>query len=159
MINVDEQYIQIFKKLQSEYEELEGLISSVEIMSDHKLYTHYVKRFKNLKDIGEKSKEFFKLKEDMEFLKKNEDEESKQFLAELNLEYENLFKELKELYNQNTLKSEDIVKIEITSKQDAELKNIIFDIINNYSLKNNAEIEVIENGEESIKIKVKGEGI
>lgn len=124
MDRVDEKYFNIFESIIKEYEEYQELLSSVEIMSDNKLYMHYLKKQKQIKDIAELFSEYKNYDADMktneELIAMIADEETKKQLKaeneKISEKQKEILNKMKQLYNRNVLEEKQKVKIEISTK-------------------------------------------
>lgn len=130
------------KSIENEYDELEELLQSVEIVSDTKLYTFYKKRFDKISKIAMITKKYknvcTQIEQNNNLLNKETDksfvEEIKNDLKKLNIEKEDLIFNLKlELKNLEDSK-EQKVNVEINYKSgDKENIFTLLDLFKNYS--------------------------
>ena len=134
MDSVNQKYFDKFSDLEAEYDECSELLSSVEIMSDNKLFEHYRKlklknekvviSFKNYKQIQEElelAKELFETEQNE--LEKNELAKSVQELEEKLIA---VFEETKMIFVENGSKENQKTKIEISYKTGD--KEFVFEI-------------------------------
>ena len=166
MDSVNQKYYDLFVELEAEYDECLELLSSVEIMTDNKLFVYYQKKQKQFADVVLKFKEYKKLCEECELSKELAVvETSETEKAELSKTYEELlkksedaFEELKQVYFEHGKKEEQKAKIEISIKTGenefvAELKTLF----ENFAEQNGFEIEIVSETETQISMFVSGE--
>lgn len=162
MINIDEKFQEKFDGIISEYDELLELVSSVEIMSDHKLFNFYQTKLKRIETVAQEIKKLKSLENDYVALLdlKSQGEEG------LGLEIENIEKnkeellnEIKELIaNQKEMVQEKVL-VEITSKEDFEFCEILAGLFETFSENKNFEFESLVKNDGEIKFSVLGEGV
>lgn len=166
MDSVNQKYYDLFVELEAEYDECLELLSSVEIMTDNKLFVYYQKKQKQFADVVLKFKGYKKLCEECELSKELAVvETSETEKAELSKTYEELlkksedaFEELKQVYFEQGKKEEQKAKIEISIKTGgnefvAELKTLF----ENFAEQNGFEIEIVSETETQISMFVSGE--
>lgn len=160
MDNVNDKFYKIFESKLSEFEELEEIVSTIEVMSDHKLYSHYIKKmkelepfafgFKRIKEIDFELDEFENLADDSSFLVEAQ---------AMKKEKEHLLNELKrKLACSRSLKDEKVL-IEISSKTTTDFVSEIGDVFIKYL--NDLGVDIIENKNsgETLTILCKGENV
>lgn len=154
---------QRFDQILSEFEEYKEISESVEVMSDHKLYAFYMSKIKRLESIAIKIKKYNELKQDIasldELLKDSDDlsvRSEKEFMV---AEKEKIFEEIQKDLAKQKEKQEEIVIIEICSKEDFEFVEIIKNLIEDYAKCGFVEFKVLEKSNDSYKLKVSGEGV
>ncbi len=164
--SVFEKYFSKFKDLETQYDEYTELLSSVEIMSDNKLFVHYQKLRKRLEPIIEKFKIFLKFADELDVAKELEkleqDASLKAGLQNNIKEIEGklllIFEEVKKAYFETQTKEIQKVKIEITNKLDGtqfveEFKNLILE----FAKQNEFEYQIVSVTETQSTIFVEGE--
>ena len=136
MMSVDDKFQTIFDKIEGEYDELYELTNSVEVMSDHKLYSFYLSKLKSIEQIAKKIKELKICQSDyyaiLDLTAQGEtglDEE----LETLKIKQQGFENEIKELLANKKQKENEKVSIEINSKEDSDLVEIISGLFENYS--------------------------
>ena len=136
MMSVDDKFQTIFDKIEGEYDELYELTNSVEVMSDHKLYNFYLSKLKSIEQIAKKIKELKICQSDynaiLDLTAQGEtglDEE----LETLKIKQQGFENEIKELLANKKQKENEKVSIEINSKEDSDLVEIISGLFENYS--------------------------
>ena len=166
MDSVNQKYYDLFVELEAEYDECLELLSSVEIMTDNKLFVHYQKKQKQLADVVLKFKEYKKLCEECELSKELADVESSETeKAELSKTYEELlkkaedaFEELKQVYFEKGNKENQKSKIEISLKTgDSAFVTELKTLFENFADQNSFEVEVVSETETQISMFVSGE--
>lgn len=153
-------FCEIFDKIENEFDEINQIICHVEIMSDHKMYVHYLKKKKKLEVIAEKNKQYKKLLEDIKELNAIDGgDEMNAEIAKFNETAEGLLDEMKQIYHESKTKENEQVVLEINSKEDDEFVVLLSDIFEKYSINNDYVFDCIEKKVGSVKLKIKGEGI
>lgn len=130
MDNASEKYMKIFETIEGEFDELGQLVSAVEVMSDHKLYSHYLKRIKKIEGIANKFKNYKSLLKDIEFF--GEFNDSPNEVQEISKKAEELFAELVNDYAESLDKQDERVQVEICSKEDDLLVEELVKIFENF---------------------------
>lgn len=167
MDRVDEKYFNIFESIMKEYEEYQELLSSVEIMSDNKLYMHYLKKQKQIKDIAQLFSEYKNLDAEKqtndELAKMIADEETKKQLSaeneKISERQKEIFEQMKRLHSSNVLGENQKVKIEISAKSVGnnfveDLKNLFL----SFSEKEKYDVAITKlNGEISCSLEIVGD--
>ena len=164
MDSVNQKFLEIFNDLEHKYDELTTYLESVEVMSDNKLYAHYLKQRKAIAELVLSFKKYKQIEKDIidfeELSKIETDTETKQQLAqnveENKQQLKELFEKLKELYAESKDKQNQKVKVEINS---AEKTGFVFDIVKAYAESNSAKVEVQKQTEKSLICYVFGEDI
>jgi peptide chain release factor 1 len=167
MGNMLEKFDLIFEKIANEYDELERLMSAVEVMSDAKLYNHYSKRFKQLEPVAMPVKNAKQLAidiEDYKFILQSETDieqiaQIKNQIFELEEKIEVLVQEAKQNYAKNKLLEEKKITIELTAKNEPEFLTFLKDLFVEFFTNKNAEHKVLKSEESSITIEAGGQGI
>ena len=157
----------VFEEIVHEFDELESLISAVEIMSDVKLYNFYLKKHKQLSYVAVPLKKYESLGRDIQdlraMLETETDEIQKKVIlesiAEVETEQEKMMLEAKEQYSKNKLLENQNISIEITTKEDSEfvlyLKNLILDFLK----QQNSQVDIKKDEPDSVCICAEGTGI
>ena len=164
MDSVNQKFYDIFTALEAEYDELSGFIESVEVMSDNKLFKHYLSKRKKIEDIVLGFKKYKALTQNLadliELAKLETDENLKHEIStqieSLETETEALFNEIKAGYLINKNTTEQKVKVEINSKDSIE---IVESVIKNFLEKKEAKIEIQKQTENSLILNAFGEDI
>ena len=164
MDSVNQKFYDIFTALEAEYDELSGFIESVEVMSDNKLFKHYLSERKKIEDVVlgfKKYKALTQNQADLTELEKLETSENLKHeistqIESLETETEALFNEIKAGYLKNKNTTEQKVKVEINSKDSIE---IVESIIKNFLEKKEAKIEIQKQTENSLILNAFGEDI
>lgn len=162
MSNISKEFYEIFEKIEREADELTQMLSAVEVMSDHKLYNHYLKRFKNIENISSGFKQYKKILEDMsaleELLKDAQNSELACDLSQMKDQKEQTLEYLKSLYSSLSSKEKEQLNIEISSKEDADFVAVIKDVFVAYANNNQINFEVADN-KDTVSIKMTGAGV
>ena len=166
MDNVEQRYYDKFCELEAEYDEYFELLCSVEIMSDNKLFEHYRKAKARLEKVASAFKEYKNKREEFllskELAETETDEQQKQsFLnssAELEVQANELFENVKKIYFEQGTKEVQKTKIEISQKVGdnqlvCDIKNLIFEFVK----LNEFEIEILNETDSQISLFVVGE--
>ena len=157
MNSADYRFYEIFEKLEMEADEINQLVSAVEIMSDHKLYNHYLKKLKKIEKIANKFKEYKKYESDLlvlrEMVENEPDALVDQEINQLAEKRVSLFEELKSIYASNLKKDQELAIVEIDSKEDQEFVEQIKNMIRSFAESKSYEIE-----HDDSKMLLKGEG-
>lgn len=162
MINIDEKFQEKFNCINNEYDELLELVSSVEIMSDHKLLKFYQSKLKKIEQVAQKIKQLKKFDEDFAVLMelKSQGEDGLSFeLENLEKNKNDLVNEIKEILASQKEMSQEKVLIEITSKEDVEFCDVLFGLFESFSKIKNYEFEIVCKNAGEIKISISGEGV
>lgn len=149
MENMTETFAEILETIEKEYDELQELVLAVEIMSDHKLYNHYLKKIKKIEIIANNYKKYKGLIKDIASL----DDEFE--IGEFQSEAENLLNQIKNDYQSFREEKEECVQIEICSKDDVEFKNQLVGVFKNYAINNGFEFNDIS-GSDTAKFEIVG---
>ena len=161
MSSVVGKFYDIFEEIEREADELNQLISAVEIMSDHKLYNHYLKKLKKIEKIANKYKQYKKIESDLLALEElkalDQDDQIDLEVSDLKTKQALLFEELKSDYAQGFKLSEEMALVEIDSKEDIEFVKQIQDMIIEYAKDQDFLTEI--DAEKNASIKLKGEGV
>lgn len=164
MDSVNQKFYDIFTALEAEYDELSGFIESVEVMSDNKLFKHYLSKRKKIEDIVLGFKKYKALTQNqadlIELAKLETGENLKHEIStqieSLETETEALFNEIKAGYLKNKNTTKQKVKVEINSKDSIE---IVESVIKNFLEKKEAKIEIQKQTENSLILNAFGEDI
>ncbi len=162
MSNLNEKFDAVFDNIEREYDELLEITSSVEIMSDHKLYNHYLSRLKKIEIIASKIKELKSLKNDYDVIAELENQGDTGFAEELESlkqRQQNLLNEIKQLLNNQRAKETENISIEITSKENLELVNFLSDLFENYSKSKSFSFEKQTKPSGNIELTISGLGV
>ena len=160
-------FIGIFEEIVREFDELGSLISAVEIMSDAKLYNHYLKKYKSIEPVALLVKKSEALKTDVQdyrlMLEVETDPEQKILIQNQIAEAEELIEKLvleaKEQFGKNKLLERQVVSIEITTKNDNEFVQFIKELILDFLKQQKADIEIKKDETSSVFIDAEGNGI
>jgi peptide chain release factor 1 len=164
MDSVNQKFFEIFSGLEQKYDELSSYLESVEVMSDNKLYTHYLKQRKVIEELVIGFKKYKKIEQEItefeELLALESDESVKaqlaQNVAENKQQMQDLFEQLKNIYAESKDKQNQKVKVEINSP---EKTDFVYEIIKAYAENNSAKIEIQKQTEKSLICYVFGEDI
>ncbi len=162
MINIDEKFQEKFDSITAEYDELNELVSSVEIMSDHKLFMFYQSKLKKIEEIAKKIKQLKCFEDDYQTLfelKVQGEDGVTHEIEEVEKNRDNLTNEIKELLAKQKESQEEKISIEITSKEDFEFCDILAGLFEQFSNNKGFIFESLENVEGSKKLSVSGEGV
>lgn len=166
MNKITDKQNKVFEEILADYEELNQFISSVEIMSDVKLYNHYMKKFKQLESVALPLKKIETLKQDAEACKEMlngcgaEDKivlESQ--LQEIEQQIEMLYGDAKNALAKNKLFEQQNISVEINSKEDSEFVKYLKDLLIAFFEKVNAKFEIKKEEDSSVQIDAEGKGI
>lgn len=146
MEKISENLFSAFQTIENEFDELQELVSSVEIMSDHKLFAHYAKRLKKIESLANNFKKY-------KLLIADEDN------ADVCLQAENVIAELKKSYSLLQEKQEETVQIEICSKEDVEFLRELGDVFKLFA--KHKQLKIVEESEtiDTIRLKLSGDGV
>ena len=162
MDSVNQKFYDILVEMNLKYDELVGFVSSVEVMSDNKLYAFYSKQKKEIESVVLMFKKYLAKQDDLramfDLLKEEDNMEEisqiKNEIEKIETESKKLFEELKiELSNNKTFDKQEI-KIEISSKNAVEFEKLIVDVLKEYSVCQNFEFVYEEN-----IVKICGNGV
>lgn len=156
MDNASEKYLRIFETIEGEFDELQQLVSAVEVMSDHKLYSHYLKRIKKLEGIANKFKKYKSLLKDIEFFAELKDDLNE--IQNISNDADELFAELVKEYVESLDKQDECVQVEICSKEDGLLVDELVKIFENFCELKNFEYECAVNGDTTV-LTISGENV
>lgn len=162
MDSIDERFFEIFDKIEAEYDELFGLVSSVEIMSDHKLYNHYLSKMKKIESLALKIKKYKALKIDLQTTIELENESGENFEKdknEIKTKQSELLKELKTEYASMKETKIEQVSVEVCSKDDEEFLLLLASLFENYAKLKDFEIEKNDEKNGTIILKIVGENV
>ena len=99
MNNLDREFFDKFNEIEKEYDELSELLQSVEIISDNKLFNFYKKRHDKIYKISNLYKNYKKIHQQNEDVKRLLKEESDiEFLNELKIEQKTLQNNMEEIF-------------------------------------------------------------
>lgn len=161
MNSLDEKFCKKFEDIEKEYDELQELVSSVEIMSDHKLLRFYQKKLKKIEKIAQKIKELNRLVEDCRVLYELKEQGDDGVCAEIETiesYLDELANEIKKMILKLSEKSFEKVTVEITSKEDSEFLEIVVGLFEKYSLNEGFAFEKIAQGD-GFKLMISGDGV
>ena len=163
MNSVNNRFCEMFDKIENEFDEINELISAVEIMSDHKLYAHYIKRLKNIEEIANKYKKYKLILNDIAALEElrlleNSDGVNVE-IKELEGQKEDLFNEIKAIYAESRQEDVGQVEIEISTKDDLEFVDLLKEIFCSFAKQREFEYFEQDQQTDSIKLKIKGKSV
>lgn len=161
MNSLDEKFCKKFEDIEKEYDELQELVSSVEIMSDHKLLRFYQKKLKKIEKIAQKIKELNRLAEDCRVLYELKEQGDDGVCAEIEAiegYLDELANEIKKMILKLSEKSFEKVTVEITSKEDSEFLEIVVGLFEKYSLNEGFDFEKIAQSD-GFKLMISGDGV
>ena len=162
MINIDEKFNEVFDNVEREFDELVELTSSVEVMSDHKLYNFYLSKLKKVEQIAKLVKELKTCQEDYNTIVELKSQGSEEFLGEaeeLKVKQENLKTEIKELLLNSKLKEKEKISIEISSREDPEFCGQIEKLFEEYSISRGFLFEKQNQENTDVELKISGGGV
>ena len=161
MNSLDEKFCKKFEDIEKEYDELQELVSSVEIMSDHKLLRFYQKKLKKIEKIAQKIKELNRLAEDCRVLYELKEQGDDGVCAEIETiesYLDELANEIKKMILKLNEKAFEKVVVEITSKEDSELSEVVVGLFEKYSLNEGFAFEKIAQSD-GFKLMISGDGV
>lgn len=156
---MDKNFSYYIEQAECEYDELNELIGTVEVMSDHKLYSHCLKKLKKIESMVLEYKKYKKLLEsvkEMEPLAQSEND--KAILKNMIEEADMLFEKLKTDYRKSGNQEVEMVKIEICAK-DAEFREQLLKMFDCFLAGKSFECEKESEDAETAVLKVSGEDI
>lgn len=168
MDSVNQKYFQKFEQLECEYDEYLEFLSSVEIMSDNKLYEHYRKQKNNLESVVLEFKKYKQINEELlvakELFEVENNESEKTLLAqnieELQILLNEIFESVKKIYFEKGSKEIQKAKIEISYKiGDKQFVDILKSTFENFADIQGFEFELIAKNENGASISIKGENV
>ena len=162
MVNVNDRFLGIIEEMEREFDEISELVSSVEIMSDHKLYNFYLTKLKSIETIARKIKELKRCEIDYDILMelKNQGEEGLvSEIEELERQKEILTNEIKELIANKKQKENEKILVEINSKEDAEFCDMIAGLFEGYANDKKYEIQRENQSDGDIVLTIQGDGV
>lgn len=163
---LNEQLQQEFNVVLQKYNQIEQIMSSVEVMSDNKLYEFYRKEQTLLKPRADAVKNFIESKNELdelnELLSLETDETQRQnILCEIQrcqAETENLLSKAKDIFSKNLSFENQIAKIEISFKQGENILDFLKNIFEKFAKNNNFIFEVQKQSDGSLWLKISGNG-
>lgn len=162
MINVSDKFSELFVEIEREFDDLSELVSSVEIMSDHKLYSHYLMKVKSIEDIAKKIKELKRIEIDHDILvelkcqgENISDDEIEECLKKKDL----LENEIKEMIAEKKQRENEKISIEINSKEDSEFCEIVVAMFEEYSKSKDYKFEKELNPDAGYVLNIQGDGV
>lgn len=162
MENASERFDRIFSEQEIEFDEISQIVSSVEIMSDFKLYNHYLKKMKSLEPTVKLFKQLKLIKNDIvalnELVKENCDSDASAELENLEKQKQDLENKLKRVYAEQKQKENEKIVIEINSK-DEELSRMLCEVFVKFLEQNEFEYKKTEGQSGSIKLETCGENV
>ncbi len=117
MDKLNEQFYNDIKKIELEYDELQRLMASNEVLLDNKLFMHYLKRSKEIEEIALKSKKLSQLETKIEtecFSSLPDETDFANKIKSISEEIENVINQLKILLSKSASNQEQNVSFEIT---------------------------------------------
>ena len=162
MMNNSRKFKDVINDYERDYDELVELTSSVEIMSDHKLYNHYLAKLKAIETIAKKIKELKLCENDYDVLieLQNQGEDGlKDEVVSLTEKKQALENEIKELLANQKQKENEKISIEINSKEDAEFCEELAVMFESYSKLKDFSFEKQIQTEGDIVLTIQGDGV
>ena len=162
MINIDERFREKINGIEREYDELMELVSSVEIMSDHKLFAFYQSKLKRIESVAILIKKLRNIENDYAAIQELESQGEQGVSAEIEITQKSMFdivNQIKELLANQSERSFEKVSIEITSKEDSEFCQILAGLFEEFSRNKNFEVESTKSENGEFKIFISGEGV
>lgn len=161
MMDISDKFNVAIDEAEHEYDELVELTSSVEIMSDHKLYNFYLSKLKQIEPIAKLVKELKSNRRDYDVAIELQGQYSEDFQLDANEfkeKQERLIVQIKELLANKKKMENERVSIEITSKEDFEICEMLVNIFEIYSKTNGYNFE--KAGKESdVELIISGEAV
>lgn len=166
MDSVNQKYFDRFEQLEAEYDEYAELLSSVEIMSDNKLFVHYQKQKAKLENVVSAFKKFKDIQYEIQIaseLEKSETDEGQksELMAHqrgLELQADDFFETAKKRYFEQGKKETQKTKIEISHRLgEKEFVTELKTLFENYASANQFVINIISETETQISMFVTGE--
>ncbi len=158
MENSNELFFDIFETIEHDYDEIQEFISSVEVMSDHKLYSHYLKKIKQKENIACKFKKYKSLIKDIEFFRELDEDKNSGSILEIQNEANLLLEELKKEYKEIGETVDESIQIEISSKEDKEFACQLVQMFKKFALNFDCEISESVDGD-LLKLYISGENV
>ena len=153
METLNERQKKVFEKTLDEFDELEKLLDSVEIMSDHKLYNFYLKKKKNIEELALVLKQIKELDTELEeYGQVGADAE----LEELERQKDECIRKAKQILASGKIMQEEKATIEISSKTDSEFVDYLCELINKFAASDGLNFE--KKNEEGATIVLSGVG-
>ncbi len=166
MDSVNQKYYDKFEKLEAEYDEYFELLSSVEIMSDNKLFEYYRKKKAGLENLICEFKKYKQLLEEISLSKElaeaeNDDAQKQEYInASIGLESQAdcVFENVKQIYFEGGTKEVQKTKVEISLKiGDNQFVKELETLILNFAENNGFKLEVLAESETQVSLVVTGE--
>ncbi len=166
MDSVNQKYYDKFEKLEAEYDEYFELLSSVEIMSDNKLFEYYRKKKARLENLICEFKKYKQLLEEISLSKElaeaeNDDAQKQEYInasIELESQADCAFENVKQIYFEGGTKEVQKTKVEISLKiGDNQFVKELETLILNFAENNGFELEVLAESETQVSLVVTGE--
>lgn len=168
MNKLDNEFLEKFEAIEKEFDELNELINSVEIISDNKLYTFYKQKFDRLQKLALKFKDLkslnSQLKQNEKLLTEENDisflNEIKEDINQLQIKINETFLELKNEFKSLKLSKLEKAKIEVGFKSGSkEYLLTILNLFENYSKKNGYSFEIEKQTETNLTMIIVGSGV
>lgn len=166
MNKITDKQNKVFEEILADYEELNQFLSSVEVMSDVKLYNHYLKRFKHLESVALPFKKARELQQDIEVFveMKNDCGANEQFdienqIADIEKQIEGFYAEAKNALAKNKLLEQQNISIEINSKEDSEFVKYITELFIKFFDNSKTTVAVKRQDEFAVELEVTGKGV
>ena len=167
MDNVKKKFYEQFQMVSGEYEEYLRILESVEVMSDNKLFTFYLKKKKEIEELALLFKKYDALEKEIElnleiFKLEKDDLVRDNIIHEndkLKQEMDSVFEKMKIVFATKKDHKKQQVKIEITTKQDMLFVDEIFNMIKSFADRNGCEANNIAKSNNGIVFNIVGEDI
>lgn len=162
---IDSKFYEKFEKINHDYDEILFLLESVEVMSDNKLFAHYLKQKKQIESLALLFKKYLSIENEIgvnnEIFELEKDEIVKNNIIceneKLKAEQVKVFENLKCEYLK-TEQTNQTARIEITPKNsDAEFVDEFVCMVKNIFAETNAQVEVVSG--KTTLITAKGSGV
>ena len=165
MADLNQQFVVQLKEIEREFDELNELLNSVEIMSDNVLFLYYKKRYDEISVIANKFKQLKiiekQLIENEEILRSEEENslisEFKEDIVALTDQKQKLITEIKQEIADSKVVCVEVAKVEISySNGEKENLQVLKDLLKNYANQKQASINVIKQTETSYSCEITG---
>lgn len=151
-------FLTTLDELELEFDELNSIISRVEVASDSKLYSFYYKQFVRISPIVNFYKKYKSLLNEIEDAKIQKIDNA--LIETLETEKLGLENKMFECFEKLQNFEKQKVRVEISNKEnDVEFINLFFDSIKNFCMNENYMYMVLKNETNSKVIQVSGEGV
>ena len=165
MADLNQQFVVQLKEIEREFDELNELLNSVEIMSDNVLFLYYKKRYDEISVIANKFKQLKiiekQLIENEEILRSEEENslisEFKEDIVALTDQKQKLITEIKQEIADSKVVCVEVAKVEVSySNGEKENLQVLKDLLKNYANQKQASINVIKQTETSYSCEITG---